>query len=180
MKTIRQIADELGVSKQAVSYRLKQLEATKENGVLATKENGVLVVSLAGETLIKSTFNENNRQSFGDKQPPKDRQKENDILAVLQSTITVLQGQIEVKDTQLSEKDKQLAEKDRQLSDITSALVAAQQTAATAQALHAGTLQQQLIGSSADELPADEPTDDTPEPQKEEKRGFFGLFRRKP
>lgn len=102
-KTIKQIADEIGVSKQAVSYRLKQLESTKENGVLATKENGVLVVSLVGETLIKSAFEEKDRQNFGDKQPPKHHQKETDILAVLQSTIDTLQIQLKVKDKQIEE-----------------------------------------------------------------------------
>ncbi|MEM1486446.1 winged helix-turn-helix transcriptional regulator (plasmid) [Oscillospiraceae bacterium PP1C4] len=107
-KTIKQLADEIGVSKQAVTYRLKQLEATKENGILATKENGILVVSLAGEKLIKSAFFENARQTFGDKIPPKYRQKEMDILAVLQDTITALQRQLSIKDGQLEEKDKQI------------------------------------------------------------------------
>lgn len=102
-KTIKQIADELGVSKQAVTYRIKQLEATKGNGVLAVKENGVLVVSLAAEKLIKSAFFENDRQTFGDKEPPKYRQKETDILAVLQTTINTLQEQLAVKDKQIAE-----------------------------------------------------------------------------
>lgn len=110
MKTIKQIADEIGVSKQAVSYRLKQLEATKENGILAVKENGILVVSLAGETLLKSAFLESDRQNFGDKQPPNNHQNEQGFLAVLQTTISVLQSQLESKDIQLAEKDKQIAE----------------------------------------------------------------------
>lgn len=59
-KTIKQIADELGVSKQAISYRLKQLE----------KENDILVVSLVGETLIKSAFLENDRQKESIDLPP--------------------------------------------------------------------------------------------------------------
>jgi transcriptional antiterminator len=102
-KTIKQIADELGVSKQAVTYRIKQLEATKGNGILAVKENGILVVSLAAEKLIKSAFSENDRQTFGDKAPPNNRQKETDILAVLQTTIDTLQGQLAIKDRQIDE-----------------------------------------------------------------------------
>lgn len=100
-KTIKQLADEIGVSKQAVTYRLHQLEATKENGVLAVKEDGVLLISLAGETLIKSAFSENDRQTFGDKQPPKDRQTDTELLAVLKATIDALNAQLAVKDRQI-------------------------------------------------------------------------------
>jgi len=149
-KTIKQIADELGVTKQAVSYRLKQLEATKENGVLAVKENGVLVVSLVGETLIKSAFLENNHQSFDDKQPPKDHQREQDILAVLQLTITTLQNQLEAK-------DKQIAEKDTQIANLTEALkTQAQSINADRHADLADKLQNQthiLIGDSSTAKP---------------------------
>ncbi len=108
-KTIKQIADELGVSKQAITYRLKQLEATKENGVLATKENGILVVSLVGETLIKSAFSENNRQTFVDKEPPKDHQTfDSEIIDMLRETNETLRNQLKIKDTQIAEMQKLL------------------------------------------------------------------------
>ncbi len=97
-KTIKQLADEIGVSKQAVTYRLHQLEATKEYGILAVKEDGVLSVSLAGERLIKSAFSENDRQTFGNKQPPKDRQTDTELLSVLKATIDALNAQLAVKD----------------------------------------------------------------------------------
>lgn len=106
-KTIKQIADELGVSKQAISYRLKQLEKEndrqKNRQNLAVKENGVLVVSLVGETLIKSAFSENDRQKENADLPPNNRQKDEDILAVLKATIDTLQKQLEIKDKQIEE-----------------------------------------------------------------------------
>lgn len=102
-KTLKQLADEIGVSKQAVAYRIKQLETDKKNGILAVKENGVLVVSLAAENLIKSAFAEKDRQTFGAKEPPKDHQKESDILAVLQATIDTLNNQLAIKDNQIAE-----------------------------------------------------------------------------
>ncbi|MEG0900305.1 MAG: winged helix-turn-helix domain-containing protein [Oscillospiraceae bacterium] len=106
-KTIKQIADELGVSKQAISYRLKQLEKEndrqKNRQILAVKENGVLVVSLVGETLIKSAFSENDRQKENADLPPNNRQKDEDILAVLKATIDTLQKQLEIKDKQIEE-----------------------------------------------------------------------------
>ena len=65
-----------------------------------------------------------------------------DLMAVLQATIDTLQGQLEVKDRQI----EQQAQTITRLSD---ALVAAQQTAAAAQALHAGTMHQQLLSGEA-------------------------------
>jgi len=113
MKTVKQIADELGVTKQAVMYRIQQLEATKENGILATKENGILVVSLSAEKLIKSAFYEKDRQknhqAFGDKEPTKETTSfDGEMVKLFQETISTLQQQ-------LAEKDRQLAEAHRLL-----------------------------------------------------------------
>lgn len=106
-KTIKQIADELGVTKQAVNYRLKQLEEEnnhqKNRKVLAVKDNGILVVSLVGETLIKSAFSNKVHQKENIDLPPNNHQKEDDILVVLKTTIDTLQEQLEVKDKQIAE-----------------------------------------------------------------------------
>lgn len=59
------------------------------------------------------------------------------VIAVLQTTIDTLQGQLAIK-------DKQIEDLNARLSESNAALVAAQQTAQAAQALHAGTIQQQL------------------------------------
>ena len=64
------------------------------------------------------------------------------VEAVLQATIDTLQGQLEVK-------DRQIEQQDQTITRLTDALAAAQQTAAAAQALHAGTIQQQLITGEA-------------------------------
>ena len=63
------------------------------------------------------------------------------VVAVLQTTIDTLQGQLAIKDKQIEELNARLAE-------VSSALVAAQQTAQAAQALHAGTIQQQLTSGA--------------------------------
>ena len=160
-KTIKQLADELGVSKQAISYRLKQLEKENDRQILAVKENGFLVVSLVGETLIKSAFAESDRQTLAAKEPPKDRQRDDDLLAVLKGAVDTLQEQLKTKDNQLEIKDKQLAELNDRLAECSAALVAAQQTAQAAQALHAGTIRQQITAGAAD--PAE---DSAPEKKK--------------
>lgn len=112
-KTIKEIADELGVSKQAVSYRLKQIQTAKKDTFLATKENGVLVVSLAAEKLIAEAFAESDRQ----KEPPKDRQKDEAFLAVLEATIDTLKGQLEAKDKQIEEMQQQAVQLHEELAE---------------------------------------------------------------
>jgi hypothetical protein len=90
---------------------------------------------------------------------------------------------IEMLQIQLDRKDKQIDELNARLADTTTALVAAQQTAATAQALHAGTIKQQLIESTGDGVSADESETTVPSvhksAQNKTKRGLFGLFKRK-
>ena len=75
----------------------------------------------------------------------------------------------DAKSEQLAVKDKQIEELNARLAEVSSALVAAQQTAQAAQALHAGTIQQQIT-SRADQS---EGSGDEPK-----KQGWFSrLFR---
>lgn len=148
MKTIRQIADELGVSKQAVYKRFRGKLHTV-CAPYAHTEQGVLYLSEQAETLIKQDFLKDDRSNGAHTERSigavPEQSQEAGVVAVLQATIDMLQGQLAVKDRQIEELNARLAE-------VSSALLAAQQTAATAQALHAGTIKQQLSdGSGADQ-----------------------------
>lgn len=184
-KTIKEIAEEIGVSKQAVFKKIKREPLSTSLQGLTTTVDGRLMVEVDGEKLIKQAFFEIDRQPKrqpvdgevdgrltatvdGEKLIKQDflkndrsvgvhtdthtersngaplEQRENDgIVAVLQTTIDTLQGQLSVK-------DKQIEELNTRLSEVTSALVAAQQTAQAAQALHAGTIQQQLTSGETE------------------------------
>lgn len=158
-KTIKEIADEIGVSKQAVYKRYKGKLYTV-CAPYAHTEQGVLYLSEQGESLIKQDFLRDDcsngahtyahtERSIG---AALEQQKKDGILEVLQTTIDTLQEQLRVKD--------------RQIEQLSSALVAAQQTAQAAQALHAGTIQQQLTGETTDQpQPAAEPA--------ENRKGWF-------
>jgi AcrR family transcriptional regulator len=171
MKTIRQIADEIGVSKQAVYKRFKGKLHTV-CAPYAHTEQGVLYLSEQGETLIKQDFLQDDRSIGAHTDTHTERSngavleqgREDGLIAILQATIDTLQGQLEVKDRQI----EQQAQTITRLSD---ALVAAQQTAAAAQALHAGTIQQQFlsgeVGSVDPQHPKVEPV---------QKRGWFSKF----
>ena len=146
MKTIRQIADEIGVSKQAVYKRYKGKLHTV-CAPYAHTEQGVLYLSEQAETLIKQDFLKDDRSNGAHTERSigavPEQSQEAGVVAVLQATIDMLQGQLAVKDRQIEELNARLAE-------VSSALLAAQQTAA--QALHAGTIKQQLSdGSGADQ-----------------------------
>lgn len=152
MKTIRQIADEIGVSKQAVFKKIKREPlSTSLQGLMATVD-GRLMVQVDGEKLIKQAFSEiipsttDNQlmdavDSLVDTPSTKNEEKTAEadgVISVLQATIDTLQGQLEVK-------DRQIDQQAQTITRLTDALAAAQQTVAAAQALHAGTIQQQLI-----------------------------------
>ena len=150
MKTIRQIADEIGVSKTAVNKQIANLGL--RSGL--RKNGNQFAIDEHQEALIKEAFSEKSQTEIENQTQTK-TQTENhevsDLVCVLQATIDTLQGQLEVKD--------------RQIEKLTEALVAAQQTAAAAQALHAGTIQQQLItGETGADQQGQEP---------EQKRGWF-------
>lgn len=56
MKTIQEIAEEIGVTRQAVYYRIKRPPLSNALKSLVSKENGILTVSFDGENLIKQAF----------------------------------------------------------------------------------------------------------------------------
>ena len=130
MKTIRQIADEIGVSKTAVNKQIANLGL--RSGL--RKNGNQFAIDEHQEALIKQVFSEKSQTEI-ENQTQTENHEVSDLVCVLQATIDTLQGQLEVKD--------------RQIEKLTEALVAAQQTAAAAQALHAGTIQQQLITGEA-------------------------------
>ena len=134
MKTIRQIADEIGVSKTAVSKQIANLGL--RSGL--RKNGNQFAIDEHQEALIKQAFLEKSQTEIENQTQTKSQTENHevsDLVCVLQATIDTLQGQLEVKD--------------RQIEKLTEALIAAQQTAAAAQALHAGTIQQQLVTGDA-------------------------------
>ena len=149
MKTVRQIADELGVSKQAVYKRFKGKLYTV-CAPYAHTEQGALYLEEQAETIIKQDFLQDDHSIEAHTDTHTERSngavleqgQQADLMAVLQATIDTLQSQLEVK-------DRQIEQQTQTITRLTNALVAAQQTAAAAQALHAGTMHQQLLSGEA-------------------------------
>lgn len=101
MKTIRQIADEIGVSKTAVNKQIANLGL--RSGL--RKNGNLFVIDEHQEALIKRAFsektqteNENQSQTKTQTETQTENQEVCDLVCVLQATIDTLQGQLEVKD----------------------------------------------------------------------------------
>ena len=144
MKTIRQIADEIGVSKTAVNKQIANLGL--RSGL--RKNGNQFAIDEHQEALIKEAFSEKSQTEIENQTQTKTQTENHEVgglVCVLQATIDTLQGQLEVK-------DRQIEQQAQTITRLTDALAAAQQTAVAAQALHAGTIQQQLVAGEGEEL----------------------------
>jgi hypothetical protein len=117
MKTLKQVADMLGVPKDKVKYRAKKLPDNcleKVGNITYVTDSGIAELCKMFEGIF-----------FGKK--VEKIPELSDFPSGVSAVIDVLTAQIEVKD--------------RQIEALSEALKSAQQTAAAAQALHAGTIQ---------------------------------------
>ncbi|OAV74513.1 hypothetical protein Barb7_01980 [Bacteroidales bacterium Barb7] len=100
MKTIRQIADEIGVSKQAVQKRIaREPLYTCIQPYISTVVDTKYIADI-GENLIKEAFNKLEYIQVADNLPTTNQDS---VYSVLKATIDTLQGQLAVKDKQIDE-----------------------------------------------------------------------------
>lgn len=140
--TIKEIAAECGVSEQAVRAWCRRNHVAKDaKGSFAINES------------IKTAIYQHYR-AIGGNEVSQHAKASCETCETSETVLTaMLQKELDLKNEQLAVKDKQIEELNARLAESNAALVAAQQTAQAAQALHAGTLQQQLL---TDEEEADQ------------------------
>lgn len=142
-KTIKQIADELGVSKTAIRKKMTDEVKTK----FAETVSGVVYISEDGENIIKKGFLKSKPET---ELSGVSGNQFAEVSGEFAAIIEVLQKQLAIKDMQIEQQQKSITELTAALENTTSSLKAAQ-------ALHAGTIQQQLAAGE----------------QQEERAGFF-------
>jgi len=107
-KTIRELADELKVSKQTIQYHYQRLPAKNRQ-----KDNqGTNMISLKAERIIRDKVAKPlvaKTQQTGSKKVTKTSKENNELIATLRREIEDLKFQ----------RDKQLATKDRQIDSLT-------------------------------------------------------------
>lgn len=151
-KSIRQIAEELGVSKTAVRKQIANLglrSGLRKNGnqfAIDESQEAQIIRAFSGKS---QTENGNQFANQTETSSRTENHEVSDLVSVLQTTVTVLQEQLQVK-------DQQIAQQAQTIDRLSDALAAAQQSAAAAQALHAGTIQHQLSEDAGDSAKAEE------------------------
>ena len=142
--SIKEIAVDCGVSEQAVRAWCRRNHVAKD-------AKASFAIDETTKTLIYQHYGAIERKQVSQHAKPSCETSETTLIAMLQS-------ELEHKNQQLEVKDKQIEELNERLAEVSSALVAAQQTAQAAQALHAGTIKQQLTsGTDQSEGSGDEP-----------------------
>ena len=148
MKTIRTLAGEIGVTKQAIFQKMKKEPLASSLNNLTTRVGGIVYVYPEGEGMIKEQFHKM-QQVFT--MPHVDDAGVNNVN-ILHDTVKILQQQIDRKDRQLnalslhiSIKDKQIEGLNRHIDKLGAALSAAQEQARVAQILHAGDIHREII-----------------------------------
>ena len=129
-KTVKQIADELGVSKQAVHQKRKSKELSTALQPFTSTVDGVVYISVDGENLIKQAFLKNDRKQVDGKlsstvdgsfTTPEDSE-----VVFLRGQVEKLQEELEKEREHNREKDKQLLETLNKLAESQAALSAGQ------------------------------------------------------
>lgn len=132
---ITEIAIECGVSEQAVRAWCRRNHVAKD-------AKGSFAISESQKTAIYQHY-------LGVERKQVSQQAKASCETCETTLIAMLQGELDRKSEQLAVKDKQIEELNARLAEVSSALVTAQQTAAAAQALHAGTMHQQLLSGKS-------------------------------
>lgn len=130
--TVKDLAEQVGVSKQAINDKIKKLDL--QNNL--TRKGNRFVLSESQANLIKSAFQQTRQAQSTSNFTNQNTDLLYDIVKTLQS--------------QLEEKDKQIAyyqEENRRLSEM----------ATQSQALHAGTIQTQLLSDTNPPAEQDNP-----------------------
>ena len=191
--TIKQLADELGVSKTTISkavlvlgfngklHKVGNRYMLSEMQILQIKSK-ISQFSLNDEkkkTQISPTLqtDEEKKLQISPTLQTDEEKMQISLLkqqnAILQQQLSVLSKQLSVKDEQIKLLQEQLIAKDEQIGQITSAMESMATALSAEQALHAGTIQKQLTEHSLMDQPSDEE-------QSKRKQGIFSkLFGKK-
>ena len=127
MKTIKEIAGELGVSKQAVRNQIANLGLQSS----LQKNGNQFVIDEDQEALIKQGFSEKLKSENAN-------QPQNETETDLRFSLRLLEHELDIK-------NKLLSEQQQTIRELTSALEKTSASLQAAQALHAGTMQKQLM-----------------------------------
>ena len=170
--TIKQLAEQLGVSKTTIS---KAIFVLGLQGKLKRSGNKYLLSEVQIENVKTQIANQKSQT-----EPAKsETTNQNALIEVLQKHLSLLNEQLSIKDDQIRTYQEQirllqdqLISKDRQIEQLTTAMENTTAALTASQALHAGTIQRQLTEQNSNK---ENTAPDDPE-QPKQKQGFFSKF----
>jgi len=139
MKTIKQLADEIGVTKAALQKRISRGGLYSRLSPYISVENGTKYIDNDGELIIKESF----------ENKPAVKSVDTSTDAGTDGHTRETPPEIQALVNQLAIKDKQIDDLNARLAESNAALVSAQQTLQAEQALHAGTIQTKLLAEKS-------------------------------
>jgi hypothetical protein len=164
MKTVAQIALEIGVTKQAIHDRRKREPLKSQLESLTERIDNTLYVNLDGETLIKSLFNKKSSRLLLDDSTRIFDEPTRKLDEVTSDFIKILQEQIIKQNEQIEKLQEELkTEREHSREQADKILQLAQQG--------------QRLAENAQTLQAMENV--KPQLTEEKKRGLFNIFSRK-
>lgn len=165
-KTVSELAEILGVSRQAVNNRVKNLPEED----LEKNEKGVTVVKRSGLIKLEEIY----KKTIFEDEPIDEETKQRELLEILvdekNTEITRLYEQLKAKDVQLAAKDEQLRVKDVQIGEKDKQLDQQQQLTLAAME-DTKRLQIELNEAKAEVEEIQTKVEETPQV---EKKGFWG------
>ena len=107
MKTVAEIAAEIGVSKQAIFYRIRKPPLSNALRSLTTKTFNVLTIEDDGVTLIKQAFEmeivKENVKRTSKESSNKNASFDGELIEILKENITILHRELEIKNKQIED-----------------------------------------------------------------------------
>lgn len=169
--TVKQLADELEVSKPTISKAISELglqgHLTKIGNRFILEESEIEAIKskISQTQTPKESLKTKNKNETKTKETQNETEKS--LISLLESQITILTEQLSQKDSQINALTSALATSQEQIKALTDSLQATTSALTTAQALHAGTIQQQLTDKSGDsECSADTKTNNVVKPKR--------------
>jgi DNA-binding transcriptional regulator GbsR (MarR family) len=161
MKTIKELADELGVSKTAVMKKIDNLglreKLAKNGNRLAIREPEEKLIIEAFSKKESTTANQKpptkstTKSTTANQKPPTKSTTANQKVGDSEELISSLLEQLKAKDLQLAKKDEQIEALQNQMIQTTAALLAAQESVKAAQALHAIDRKEDVLAIEGDQ-----------------------------
>ena len=166
--TIKQLANQLGVSKTTIS---KAISALGLQGELKRSGNKYLLSDTQIEC-VKTQIENQKSQTTSEKSQIANQNALLEVLELLNKQLSIKDDQIRAYQEQISLLQEQIVSKDKQIEQITAAMENTTAALTASQALHAGTIQRQLTEQSSNK---ENTGPDDPE-QPKQKQGFFSKF----